>query len=706
MSTYAPRVKTPTVLQIEAIECGVASLDMVLQYCGYVADKSELRNACKLSSSGTSTTHLIEAARAFKLEATLDFVLAEKALEQPMPQIITWNEYHYVVLEGGDDQFVTINDPEAGRRKITRADFLAGFSGVTVLLKPGEDFQKKKQPNSIKHAIKTHILKNKLTLTFLLVAGVMLAFPGLLMPIYSQNFIDEYLIRQHHSIIKPLLLMMLVTVIFQSLLYQVQSLVIKRLSIKVSIDLNARYLGHLLRLPLHFFYTRTLGDLVSRIKSNNSIAEVIGGRLFSSLINLSHVLIYLGFMFLYSITLALVVLGLQLVNLLFYQVVKRKRARYAYNILQKEGVLISETFSLTQNTAAIRAVNRGREMFSRWVGIFMGHLNIHLRLAKLDLTTKIVPLILMGVTHAFILGFGGWLIIMGRLTVGQLIAFQGIAHLFMLPFKTLFDLSYDIQKTVGDLKRLEDVMGESPDRERAAEITRVEPVSQFKHYELKAINFDFQYQNPPLIHDLSLLIRAGEHVGIYGENDVGKSALSKLLAGLYQPDSGEVTLLNAAGEVDSGTLLGRYLTLSDKKQKIFEASVFDNIVMGKANMTLKTVRRVCELVCIDAMVLGLSDGYQHILMENGRNLSVGEKQSLLLARAIAHDAPLLILDDVLCYMDKALQRRVLKNLRSLACAIVYFSRDKSLVKQFDTQYRLTAGALIQDDLQDVNNVSS
>ena len=319
------RVKVPTVLQMEAVECGAASLAMVLGYYGKYIPLEIVRNACGVSRDGCKASNILKVARQYGLEAK-GFRKEPASLKVlPMPVIVHWEFSHFLVLEGFHKGKVYLNDPALGRRVVTEDEFNQSFTGVTLTFRPTPDFKKSGKKPSVYAALHRRLQGSKTALIYVVLLGLALVFPGLAVPVFARIFVDDILLGDRDSWILPLLAGMGLTAILRGILTWLQQYYLLRLESKIALTSSGRFLWHILRLPVDFFNQRSAGDITFRMQSNDRVAGVLSGRLATTVLNLIMIVFYFTLMLQYHMILALVGLVIALINVLYLKVVSSQR---------------------------------------------------------------------------------------------------------------------------------------------------------------------------------------------------------------------------------------------------------------------------------------------------------------------------------------------------------------------------------------------
>src|SRR6201996_1812192 len=440
------RVKrTPVILQMEAVECGAASLAIVLAHYGAWIPLEELRVACGVSRDGSKASNVVRAARRYGLTAK-GFSVEPPALRQmPMPCIIHWNFNHFVVLEGIDSKYAYINDPAIGRRRVDHDELDRAFTGVILTFECGEDFKKGgSKPGGVRLLLR-ELRHSKMAVVLLIIVSVAAVVPNIVAAGFSKIFVDDILIRHSRSWLVPLLIGMAATAAFRVALTILRQSLLLRLQAKLSVVTTSRFLWRVLGLPLEFFAQRHAGDIASRVSANETIARLLSGGIASNALSLMSVLLFAAAMAVYDIPLAAVCVFISLLNVVLLRALARRREELSYRLALEQGKLTSATVSVVRTIETIKASGLEDDIFGQWAGLQAKTLNAQQQLGTAAVTLEMVPTLLSGLSVAAMLGVGGWRVIEGSLTLGGLVAFQSLATNFSEPFANIVNYFGSLQ---------------------------------------------------------------------------------------------------------------------------------------------------------------------------------------------------------------------------------------------------------------------
>ncbi|MEM8933752.1 MAG: cysteine peptidase family C39 domain-containing protein [Acidobacteriota bacterium] len=361
-------VSTPTVLQMEALECGAASLAIILAHFDRWIPLEQLRVDCGVSRDGSKASNVLKAARRHGLKAK-GFKTEPATLRKvPPPLIIHWNFNHFLVLEGFHRGKVKINDPASGPRQITEDELDESFTGVAMQFQPGDDFEPGGEAPRLLPALGRRLKGSRAGLLFVLLAGLALVVPGMVAPVFSKVFVDGVLLRGNQAWMPALLLGMAVTGIFLAALTWIQQTYLLRLETKMALSASGRFLHHVLHLPMEFFSQRMVGDISGRVAANNRVAQLLSRDLATAVLGSVLVIFYLALMIRFDVVLTLVGIVVASLNVLALRLVARRRTDGSRNLLQEQGKLNGTAYSGLANIETLKAMGGESDLFQRWSG--------------------------------------------------------------------------------------------------------------------------------------------------------------------------------------------------------------------------------------------------------------------------------------------------------------------------------------------------
>ncbi|MBI4326381.1 MAG: NHLP family bacteriocin export ABC transporter peptidase/permease/ATPase subunit [Chloroflexi bacterium] len=698
------RVRTPTVLQMEAVECGAAALAIVLAHYGRIVPLEELRVACGVSRDGSKASNVIKAAREYGLTAKGFTKEPDELKTLLLPCIVFWNFNHFLVVEGFGKGVVYLNDPASGPRKVPSEEFDQSFTGVVLSFTPRPDFQKGGQKRSLIAALQSRLAGSEVALAFVVLAGLALVIPGLVIPTFSKIFVDDFLIGGKTNWIGPLLLGMGLTALLRAALVWVQHYYLMRFEAKLAVSTSSNFFWHVLHLPIEFFTQRYGGEIGSRVQINDWVASLLTGQLATNMISLVMVVFYAVLLFTYDVLLTSVGIFIAVFNVVALRYVSRRRVDANRRLQQDEGKLTGTSMGGLQMIETLKATGTEPDFFLRWSGYQSKVVNTQQQLAVYNEYLGAVPSLLSAINTAVILAAGGMRVIDGTMTIGQLVAFQSLMASFTDPFNTLVNLGSTLQDAEGAMNRLDDVLRYKRDPQvdpsQGGNVAANGAVKLSGSLELKEVSFGYSKLDPPLIEKFSLTLKPGQRVALVGGSGSGKSTISKLVCGLYQPWSGDILFDGKGRPAIPRQTLTNSLALVDQDIFLFEGTVRDNLTLWDETIPDNRVTQAAKDAAIHEDVAARPGGYDSLVSEGGGNYSGGQRQRLEIARALIGNPTILVLDEATSALDAITENQIDDNLRRRGCTCLIVAHRLSTIRDCDEIIVLERGQVVQRGTHD------
>ncbi len=687
--------RTPTILQMEALECGVASLAIVLGHHGRHVPLEALRVQCGTSRDGAKVSNLLSAARFHGMTARGCKAEMSELKKLAGPYIVFWNFTHMVVVEGFADGRVFLNDPASGRRSVSEEDFAQAFIGVVLLLRPGPDFVRQGRRSDFLFDIVERLSTDYSSLGFAAFAGLFMVVPGMVIPVFTTLFIDRILLGGQTSWFLPILLGLLISVLLETWLAWLQGRYLLRLQDKLRLSWTGRFFWHTLHLPASFFAQRSPGELASRLGLNDSAAQTLSSDLAKAQINGTLSLFFVAVMLTYDVLLT----GISVAIVLFSLVAFQFAARRTQDLSLAYAIATGKLFGIASNGIAtletLRATASDGNFFDKYTALHAQAVVINQRMEFVSVVYGQIPALLGLVNAGLVLTVGGLRVMEGHLTIGMLIAFQGLVMSFSRPLADLYRVLDKVQHLRGDLQRLNDVLRCDCDPETRARDDDQAPTKLAGKLELRELGYRHSPSAPPQFSDVCLIARPGERIGIVGPSGSGKTTLARLIVGLYAPSAGEILLDDKPRCDYPRDLLARSLALVDQDIHFFDGSIRDNLTLWDSSADEADLIQAARDAEIHDFIMTRQGGYDSPVDEGGRNMSSGQRQRLEIARALAINPRLLILDEATSALDPITEAGVLDNLRRRGCTTIIIAHRSTTLRQCDRVLLLRQGRIAE-----------
>ena len=690
--------RVPVVMQMEALECGAASLAMVMAYYDKWVPLEQVRLDCGVSRDGSNARNLLLAARSYGFEAQ-GFRCEIDALREEicLPCIIHWNFDHFVVLRGFRGKHALLNDPARGDVKVSMEEFDRSFTGICLQITPGPDFQPNGRRKSTLAFARKRLSGAGTAVAFVMLSTAIVSLFGILRPVFSNFFMDRLLTGENRELLMPFLILLALLSGAQILVAWIQAIYSLKIAGKMALVGSSTFLWKLLQMPMSFFSQRLAGDVLLRLGANASIAGTLVNTFAPLLLNTGMMIFYLVVMLRYSVLMTVVGLVTILLQLIVSQIIAYKRVNITRVQMRDSGKLASATVSGIQMVETIKASGAENGYFQKWAGYQAAVNASQVRFARLDQVLGMIPALLSAFAGSAVLVLGVYQVMQGSFTIGMILSFQGFLSAFMSPAMLLISAGQSLQEMRTDMERVEDVM-QYPAEPRFAEESLQEEGDLSKlsgEVELRGVTFGYAPLAEPLIRDFSLHIKPGSRVAFVGSSGCGKSTLSKLISGLYQPWSGEILFDGKPlSQIDRGVFTGS-VAVVDQDIVLFEDSIANNIKMWDSSIEDFEMILAARDAQIYNDIMAREGGFSGKLSEGGRDLSGGQRQRLEIARVLAQDPTLIILDEATSTLDALTEYELVKAIKDRGITCIVIAHRLSTIRDCDEIVVLDKGCVVE-----------
>ena len=694
--------KVPVVMQLEALECGAAALAMVMAYYGKWVPLEQVRLDCGVSRDGSKAKNIYLAAQnyGFKVKAFRYSVESIRTSGQ-FPCIIHWNMNHFVVLNGFKGKYAYLNDPARGTVKVTMDEFDTSFTGVTLIPVPSETFEPGgKQKSTIAFARKRLIGAGAAVIFVMLTTAISYLF-GIANSVTSRIFMDRLLTGMNKDWLYPFILFLIALAVIQLIVAWAQAVYSLKINGKMAMIGSTSYMWKILRMPIEFFSQRLAGDIQGRLGLNASIAGTLVGTFAPLLLNTVMMVFYLVLMLKQSALLTLIGLITLVTNIIMSRIISKRRVNITRVQMRDAGKLEATTVTGISMIETIKASGAENGFFQKWAG-YQSSVNAqNVKSAKNNQFLGVIPVFFSTLANYAVLIVGVWMIMQGKFTLGGVMMFQGFLGSFMSPAMTLVSAGQTIQEMRTQMERVEDVM-EYPDDPNVVEHeTEVQQLTKLHgNIELKNVTFGYSRLEEPLIRDFSLKMKTGDRIALVGASGCGKSTITKLVSGLYQPWSGEILFDGRPRSAYPREVMVGSLAVVDQDIIMFEDTVANNIKMWDDSIQDFEMILAARDAQLHDDITRMSGGYQHKLTSGGKNMSGGQRQRLEIARVLAQDPMIIILDEATSALDARTEYGVVQAIRDRGITCIVVAHRLSTVRDCDEIIVLDHGNVVERGTHD------
>ncbi len=693
--------RVPVVMQMEALECGAASLTMIMHYYQKWIPLEEARVDCGVSMDGSSAKNIIIAARNYGMKANAWRLEPEDLREEgPFPCILHWGFNHFVVLCGFKGNSAVINDPARGRVIVEWEEFDREFTGVCITMEPGESFVPSGKPKSVFSYAKDRLKGTGTAAAFVVLTTTIAALISFINPVFSKTFLDRLLTGRNPEWLYPFLLIFGAVILLQIVVSWIGAVYSLRIQGKMASYGSASYIWKVLRLPMQFFTQRLSADIADRQATNASIAVALVQTFAPLVLQALLMVFYLVVMIRYSWLLSLIGIGAIVLNLAVSQLVTAKRVNITRVQQRDAAKLSSATLSGISMIETIKSSGAENGFFGRWSGYQASVNSQQVKYTRINLMLGSLPGAITNFAGLAVLGIGISLVIHGQFMPGMVMAFQGFLSSFMSPVTSLINAGQQIQEMITQMERVDDVMSYREDpmfepKEKKEEYQKLSGAIEMNH-----VTFGYSRLGKPQITDFSMTVKPGQKIAFVGRTGCGKSTLAKLISGLYQPWSGTVTFGGVPlKDIDRDVFTGS-VSVIDQDITLFEDSISQNIKMWDQSIEDFEVTLAARDAGIYDDIVQRDGGFDHKLLDGGRDLSGGQRQRLEIARALAQDPTICIMDEATSALDARTEHEVIQSINARGITCIIIAHRLSTIRDCDEIIVLDKGQVVERGTHD------
>jgi ABC-type bacteriocin/lantibiotic exporter with double-glycine peptidase domain len=677
--------------QMEMTECGAACLAMILGFHRHHAPLAETRQSCGVDRDGASALAVQTAAAGFGMEAATVKVEVEHLGSLPLPAILHWNFDHFLVLERISRRRAILVDPVQGRHRIALEDLRRQYTGVAIVMVPGEGFRRRGQ-RRFNLARYRHLFRASLpSLLLVLGASLFLELVGLTFPMIGKFLVDHVVTPGRDTWLWGMAAGFGFALAAQALLTLARSWVVMNLQRALDRILLGGFLRHLLALPVSFFLQRHPGDLMERVEGNIEVRQAFSSQSVGLVLDLGLLAAFLALMLFYHLQLGLIVLGLAGVRLAYQAWLSARLEQGMTAELTASGQEATALVEALSSLETTKATGSEQRMAGRWTSRMLNRCNLALRRESWENTGGQVMVLLQGLTTALVFWLGGRAVLAERMTLGELVAFMALQELFLWPLESLLAAVTQLQYLRSNLRRLDDVLDMAKEPSGDLRPERFEGAIV-----LEGVGFRYGPEAGKALDRIDLAIAPGARIALVGPSGAGKSTLARLLAGLHVPTEGRIRFDGLDLEQLDLAHLRRRIGVVLQDTFLFDDTIRANLALHDPTLPLEALAEAARRACLTEVIEGLPLGWETRIGPDGRHLSGGQRQRLSLARALVHDPAVLLLDEATSALDPATEARVQAHLTELGCTRITIAHRLATVRDADRILVLDGGRVVQE----------
>ena len=697
------KVKVPVVMQMEALECGAASLTMILAYYGKWIPLEQVRADCGVSRDGSNAKNILKAARSYGLVAK-GYRYEPEGLKEngKFPCIIHWNFNHFVVLDGFKGSKAYLNDPAKGSYSVPMEIFDKSFTGICLMFEPAESFEPGGAPKSILTFAKKRLKEAKAAMVFVALTTLITALLGIITPAFSRIFMDRLLTGENPEWFLPFIFALGGISLIQLIVEWMKAVYSLKINGQLSAVGSTAYMWKVLRMPMEFFSQRMAGDIQQRQRMNASVAQSLAETFAPLALNTVMLVFYFVVMLRYSLILTLVGVASIVINFVVSRIISNKRMNITRVQLRDAGKLAGATVTGIEMVETIKASGAENGFFEKWASYQASVNTQQVRFERLNQYLGMIPELVSSLANIAVLILGVYFTINGKFTVGMIMAFQGFLASFTAPAQTLISAGQTLQEMRTQMERVEDVM-EYPTDVNCSRDGILEDAEYSKlsgNVELKNVTFGYSRLAKPLIRDFNLTLKTGSRVAFVGTSGCGKSTLSKLISGLYQPWEGEILFDGKPIEKIDRSVFTGSLVVVDQDIILFEDTIANNIKMWDGLIEDFEIIMAARDAQLHEDIMQRDGGYSYKITEGGKDFSGGQRQRMEIARVLAQDPTIIILDEATSALDAKTEFEVVRSIKDRGITCIVVAHRLSTIRDCDEIIVLDNGEVVERGTHD------
>lgn len=686
------RKRVPVVRQLAAADCGIAALASVFAYHGKQIPVDQIRSAIGVGRSGTTAESMLRMARAHGLRGRGVHVEIEGLDELPIGAVLYWEFRHFVVFERFRRNRVDIVDPAVGRRSLTLDHFRKGFTGVALLFEPMQEFTRSGIMQQQTASFSRQVFECKDLFARIIGASTLVQLLSAALPLFTGIVIDRVVPKKDYSLLCVLAGGYVVFQIFNVIAGFIRSHLFVHLRAQLELRFTLRFLDHLVDLPYSYFQQHTSGDLMVRLGVNSSVREILTSTTLSAFMDGTMASIYLVLLLVASLPLTLLVLALAGARFGLLAWVRWRQKQLLAETIDNQSRSSTLQVEMLAGMETLKAMGLEHRAAENWANIFVDGVNIAIKRGRLDAMFGTLLNVLGTMSGLGLMFYGTFLVLGGSLSLGGMMAFNALAAGFLGPLNNLVSSALQFQMLEVYVERLNDVVKTPAEQDTSAMLA---PGTLGGRVTFDRVSFRYSDQDPFVIRGASVSLESGMKVALVGRTGSGKSTMARLMAGLYKPSEGRILLDDKDLNTLDLRLVRAQLGIVTQDTQLFGGSIRQNIALSDPRMGLERVVLAARMAGVHDDIMSMAMGYETPLADRGLSLSGGQRQRLALARALASNPKLLILDEATSHLDAVTEEQVNRNLASLKCTRVVVAHRLSTIRDADMILVLESGQVVE-----------
>lgn len=687
--------KYPIRLQQNEMDCGPTCLAMVMAYYGSRIPINRIREQTEMSRSGSTLYGLMETAESLGLAAQGFTTQLDALSEIKLPAIAHWKGEHFIVVYEVTNKHVMVGDPAYGLEKKSRADFEAGWSGAILTLTPTDRLAASERMRSPVSRFAAYVTPNRKALIALLITSLLVQLTALMIPIVTQVIVDKVLVQEQSDLLRMLLVGMLALSLCYMVSNSFRTFLAARIALKIDIGMLGDFYKHLLSLPLSFFLARTIGDLTSRVGENQKIRRMLTTGAVQLLLDSLTIVIYGTLLFVYQVKLALIafaILPCYIALVLLFSPLMRRNSRKQFEAEAESQTTMVEAIKLISTVKALAA-----EPTIRWKLMDKLQLALKQRIKAIRLlvVSETIADFIKMIGSSLVLYGGAVFVMRGQLTVGQFVAFLSVYFTVTQSITQMLQMLNDMMEVRVSMERIDDVFRANPEEPEPQHMRRLAALKGSIQFD--NVSFRYSKDGPNILQQINLKIEPGQTVALVGRSGAGKSTFANLLTKLFAPSSGTIRIDGHDIRQIHAASLRRKIGIVQQENRVFRATIQDNIAIRFPSATLEEVEAAAKLAGAYDFIAALPLGFKTMIGEGGLSLSGGQLQRIAIARALLGEPGILIFDEATSALDSESERIIQQNmdrmLKGRTCLII--AHRLSTVQKADRIVVLDRGAVVE-----------